>query len=236
MKKIILLSLATLLLVSIVAFGATSIPIFTWDASTTAWVEVTNAVIADATGANTWSTGALSTSVLVPGIGRFMVLPATPTWFKLPTITWNLHVSQWIYISMQYLDYDLHVDAPGDYTVDSFTIHVYSNGGVYTYMDTGGYLTTTSGTPLSIPTWLGYKVDSSTAPAIGLPANGANNAFWYDMLWINANVGTPANKLTLYPGGWWEHTFYGWLGFRVDYTVAKGDYMTWLDIYIQSDP
>ncbi|GEM_PF-1396549 len=234
MKKVILLSMLALLLLGAIGLAQTNLPIFTWNATPGSWVEVTNATFADATGSNTWSTGALSTSVQVPGIGYFMVLPATPTWFKLPRINWTLNVSQWIYISVQYLDYLMHVDVPGDYTVDSFSIHVMTNGGVFAYFQTGGNL---SGNDAgSIPTWLGYKVDDATAPALGLPANGDNNGFWYDMAYINANYGSPANKITLYPGGWWEHTFYGWLGFRVDYQQPKGEYTTWLDIYIQSDP
>ena len=238
MKKIVLLSMVALFLMGAVAFAATSVPIYSWDASTTNWGVVSNPVIADATSDNTWSTGALSTAVYVPTVGMFMVLPASPTWFKLPTVTWDLHISQWMYISMQYLNYQMHADAPGDYMIDTFTIHAMSNGGVYVYMTTGGPLTNVDNTSptQTIPTWLGYKVDDQTAPSLGLPSNGNNNGFWYDMNWINNNYGTPAQQLTLYQGGYWEHTLHGWFGFRVDYQTAKGDYTTYADIYIQSDP
>lgn len=232
MKKIVLLSMLAMLAIGVIGIAQTNLPMYTWAATPGAWVGVTNPIFADATGTNTWSTGGLATSVQVPGIGYFMVLPATPTWFKIPRINWTLNVSQWIYISVQYLDYLMHVDIPGDYTVDSFTIHVITNGGVYAYFQTGGNL---SGNAGSIPTWLGYKVDDATAPALGLPLSGNNNAFWYDMGYINANYGTPAQEITVGSGAW-EHTFYGWLGFHVDYQQPKGAYSTWLDIYIQSDP
>ncbi len=236
MKKVILLSMLALLIVSAIGFAGTHAPIYSWNASSTAWVEVTNTTIAAATGTGTWSTGGLSTSVQVPGIGYFMVLPASPTWFKLPRVTWHLKISQWIYISLQYLDYYIHVDMPGDYTIDSFSLHVKTNGGVFTYFRTGGYFTDENDPNNTIPTWLGYKVDTATGPAVGLPTTGTNNSFWYDMTWINSNVGSPAQQLTVYPGGYWEHTFQGWIGFRVGVEQAKGNYSTFLDIYIQSDP
>jgi hypothetical protein len=236
MKKVVLLSMLALLVIGVIGLAQTSVPVYQWTTPAEgagSWVAVTNTIFASATGANTWSTGGLATSVQVPDVGYFMVLPATPTWFKLPRINWTLNVSQWIYISVQYLDYVMHVDVPGDFTVDSFTIHVMTNGGVFAYFHTGGNLTGNMG---SIPTWLGYKVDDATAPGLGLPTNGANNNFWYDMGYINSNYGSAAQKITLYGPQYWEHTFYGWLGFRVDYQQPKGVYTTYLDMFIQSDP
>lgn len=233
MKKVILLSMLALLVIGVIGIAQTSVPIYQWNDTSSLWVMVTNTTFASATGQNTWSTGGLATSVQVPNVGYFMVLPATPTWFEIPRINWTLNVSQWIYISVQYLNYIMHVDVPGDYTIDSFTIHVMTNGGVFAYFQTGGNL---SGPLGSIPTWLGYKIDDATAPSLALPSNGANNAFWYDMAYINANYGSPAQKITLFGPNYWEHTFYGWLGFRVDYQQPKGQYSTYLDIYIQSDP
>ncbi len=222
MKKIALMTLMILVVVSVFAF-ATGIPIYKF-VTPTGWTEETNPNIADATATGSWNTGG------------YVILPAAPNYYHVPKINWNVEISQWMYISMQYLNYQMHVDAPGDYTVDSFTIHAISNGGVYVYMRTGGPLTNVDDTSQTIPTWLGYKVDASTGPSVGLPSNGNNNGFWYDMNWINNNHGSPSQKFTIYQGGAWEHSFDGWLGFRVDYTTAKADYTTWLDIYIQSDP
>ena len=234
MKKAILLSMVALFILGSFAFAQTPVPIFSWDASSGAWVEETNTIIADATSSNTWNTSALSTSVLVPGIGRFIVLPATPNWFKLPRITWNLKVSQWILISIQYLDYNMHVDMPGDYVVDSLSFHVVSNGGVFAYFNTGGWLTNTDGTN-SIPTWAGYKVDDQAHPTTGLPATGTSAAGWYDFSELNTMY-TPEEPLTVGGPCYFESTFYIWFGFRVGVETCKGNYTTYADIFIQSDP
>lgn len=228
MRKIVLIMIILIITVvtSIFAItiGSSSFSIYRYYKKTPGgwnWWEETNPIIANATATGSWNTGG------------YIILPATPNYYHAPQITWNVEISQWIYLSIQYFNYTMHVDAPGDYSIDSLSFEVMSNGGVFVHLNTGGYLTDGAN---NIPTWFGYNVDSSTAPATGLPSNGSNDSFWHDMVWINNNVGNPAQQFTLYPGGWWEHTFYGWLGFRVSYKTAKGDYMTWLDIYIQSDP
>ncbi len=235
MRKVLILSAVAIFMLGAFAFGQTGIPIYTWNASTTAWTEVTNAVIADATAENTWTSsandGILDPSYTYGGV-QYSVLPGTPTWTQLPRITWNLHVSQWIYISIQYLDYNMHVDLPGDYVVDSLSIHVKSNGGVYTYFDTGGWLT--DGTH-SIPTWAGYKVDTQTIPTDALPSNGTSAGFWQDFADLDTAF-TPEEPLTVGGPCAFENTFYIWLGFRVAEDQCKGDYTTYADIFIQSDP
>ncbi len=237
MKKVILLSIVALFVLGAVAFAQTSVPIYSWDASNLTWTEVTDPIIADATGANTWTSsaddGILDPSYTYGGV-RYSVLPGTPTWVKLPTITWNLYVSQWIYISIQYLDYWMHVDLPGDYVVDSLSIHVKSNGGIFTHFNTGGWLTTLDQAH-SIPTWAGYRVDTQDVPSEGLPADGVSAGFWFDFAQLNGMF-TPEEPLTVGGPCFFENTFYIWLGFRVGEETCKGEYMTYVDIFIQSDP
>jgi len=179
------------------------------------WVIETNSAIASVQGSGQWST-----------VGY---IPLGDDWYSLPKVNFTTEISQWMFMSIQYLNYDIHVNMPGDYTIDSLTIQVETNGGVYAYFQTGGWFNN------AIPTWIGYKIDDSTAPAFGLPSNGNNNNFWHDMNLINTNYGNPANKITIGSGAW-SHTFYGWLGFRVGNSVPKGQYSTYMDIYIQSDP
>jgi len=211
MKKII----GWLLLISICTI-AISQNLSIYKSVNNAWVEETNTNIASVEGLSPWSVGYVSLD--------------QNSWYSLPKICLNTTVSQWIFISIQYLSYYMHVNKPGDYTVDSLTIQVETNGGVYAYFQTGGWL---GGT---IPTWFGYKVDDSTAPSYGLPSNNSNNTFWYDMKSIKNNVGNPSQKMMIGGSAAWAHTFYGWLGFRVDKSVPKGQYSTYMDIYIQSDP
>lgn len=180
-----------------------------------AWIEETNPNIASVEGLNAWNTGG------------YIVLDE---WYDLPKIYVNTQISQWMFISIQYLNYYIHVNMPGDYTTGSLTIQVETNGGVYAYFHTGGWL---GGI---IPTWIGYKIDDSTAPPYGLPSSNSNNNFWYDMKWINDNIGNTSQKITIGGPSAWAHTFYGWIGFRVDKFIPKGQYSTYVDIYIQSDP
>jgi len=208
MKKIIYL----MLLVSICTI-AISQNLSIYKRVNNAWVEETNTNIASAEGLNPWSVGYVSLEQSLDS----------------PKIYLNTTVSQWIFISIQYLSYYIHVNMPGDYTLDSLTFQIETNGGVYAYFQTGGWM---GGT---IPTWFGYKVDDSTAPSYGLPSNSSNNTFWYDMNLIN-NFGNPSQKVIIGGSSSWSHTFYGWLGFRVDKSVQKGQYSTYMDIYIQSDP
>ena len=233
MRKVLILSIIAIFIVGAFAFADTSIPIYSWDASNTTWNVVNDAVVADATALNTWSSagndGILDLSY---GPVPYSVLPGTPTWTQLPRITWNLHISQWIYLSIQYLDYNMHVDIPGDYLVDSFSIHVKSNGGVFTYFNTGGDFSDDNGH--TIPTWVGYEVDTQTLPTESLPQSGSAG-FWYDFGEVDTMY-TPQAPLTVGGPCFFENTFYFWLGFRVSEEQCKGEYTTYLDIFIQSDP
>ncbi len=235
MRKVAILSIVALLMVGAFAFADTPVPIYSWDASSAAWSEVTDPVAADATGLNTWTSsandGILDPSYTYGGV-QYSVLPGTPTWTQLPRITWNLHVSQWVYLSIQYLDYNIHVDIPGDYVVDSLSVHVKSNGGIFTYFNTGGWF---SDGNYTIPTWGGYEVDTQAIPTQGLPANGTSAGFWYDFNDLDTMY-TPTSPLTVGGPGAFEDTFYLWLGMRVDDEQPKGEYTTYLDIFIQSDP
>ncbi len=179
-----------------------------------AWIKETNPNIASVEGLNAWTSGNIVLN----------------DWYTLPKIYVNTQISQWMFISIQYLNYYIHVNMPGDYITDSLTIQVETNGGVYAYFQTGGWL---GGI---IPTWIGYKIDDSTPPSYGLPSSNSNNNFWYDMKWINDNVGNASQKITIGGPSAWTHTFYGWVGFRVDKSIPKGQYSTYVDIYIQSDP
>lgn len=182
-----------------------------------AWVEETNLSIASVQGSGVWNTGGY--------------IPLEENiWYPLPKINLNAEISQWMFMSIQYLNYDIHVNMPGDYTLDSLTIQVETNGGVYAYFQTGGWFSDI------IPTWIGYKIDDSTLPPLGLPSNNSNNNFWHDMNLININYGNSGQKITIGGPSAWSHTFYGWLGFRVGNSVPKGQYSTYMDIYIQSDP
>ncbi len=248
MKKIVIFScLAALLLVSAIAFADADpeIPIYRWQGTpTTVWTEITNNILADATAANTWSTSAYASSVQLPDGLYYVVLPATPNWLKLPRIDFTLFVSQWIFINIQYMDYTMHVDIPGDYTVDTLSFHVKTNGGVFAYFRTGGWLTDVSSATNKIPTWAGWRVNSGALPTVGLPANGVSTGpnFWYDFDALNTLTGpTPATRVLLpFPTG--EDTYHVWLGFRVgaggegQLLTRKGKYVTWADIYLQSDP
>ncbi len=176
-----------------------------------AWIEETNSNIAYAQGSNPWNTNG------------YITLDNS---YTLPKIYLSTEISQWIFVSIQYLNYYIHVNMPGDYTA-GLTVQVETNGGVYAYLRTGGWL---GGI---VPAWIGYKIDDPSAPSYGLPANNSNNNFWYDMKWINDNIGNQSQKITVQQG---SHIFYGWLGFRIDKATPKGEYVTYLDIYIQSDP
>lgn len=211
MRKEILTILILTILSSVIASQNLSI----YKYVNNAWTEVTNSNVAYAEGFNVWTTGGYIT---------------LDNWYALPKIYINTQISQWIFISIQYLNYHMHVNMPGDYTIASLTMQIETNGGVYAYFKTGGWM---SGI---IPTWIGYKVDDATAPSYGLPTNNSNNNFWYDMKWVNDNLGNPSQKITIGGSQAWAHTFYGWLGFRIDKTISKGEYATYLDIYIQSDP
>ena len=238
MRKALILSMVAIFIMGAFAFAAAP-PIYSWDSTNSAWTKVTVTAIASVTANETWTSaaddGILDPSYSYGGV-RYSILPGTPTWTKIPTITWNLHVSQWIYISIQYFNYNIHVDLPGDYVVDSLSIHVQSNGGVFTYFNTGGWLADNSAEPAhTIPTWAGYTVDEQANPTVGLPATGVSTDVWHDFAELDGMF-TPEEPLTVGGPCFFENTFYIWFGFRVGEETCKGDYTTYADIYIQSDP
>ncbi len=227
------LILLFLLLISQVALANTDgVKVYKYNEKTNNWVEETNPVIASATGANTWSTTLIPTSVIYDGLG-YIPLPATPNWLMLPKINWHLRVSQWVFLSIQYMSHTMHVDLPGDYTVDTLNFHTVTNGGVFVRFVTGGWLTDVSSPTNKIPTWAGYEINNGTIPTEGLPSNGTNSTFWYDFEYLNGfNVGNPL--LVPVPGN--EDTYEVWFAFRVGSNTRKGRYHTYVDIYLQSDP
>jgi hypothetical protein len=230
MKKVILLSIVAIFALSVVALATTgdSIKIFRWtpSASPATWQQVTNPVLASATGSDAWG-------FTLQSFPDNAFEYNNKTWIalddltQLGRVTWNLHVSQWIYVRIGYIDFEMHVDMPGIYTVDDLQVQVISNGGVYVYFETGGDLVNGGG--MTIPTYLSYETDQDTHP---------------DSPW----TGT-WNRITSLPGegdafklagdnecGSLDTTFYIWFGFDVDATTCKGDYSTYVDTFIQPDP
>ncbi len=226
MKKVILLSMVALFLMGAISFAAgTFVPVLRWDATNTTWTSVATPAIASATAVNTWTSsandGILDPSYTVGGV-PFSILPATPTWTQIPRITWNVHISQWIYISIQYLDYYIHADLPGKYMTDDLSIHVVSNANTYVYFATGGDLTDGTNT---MPTYMAAFLSGVTHP--GAPWTG-------DWSSITSLPNGPTNYMTVSTAG--DQTFHVWFGFEVGVEQPKGDYMTYVDTFIQSDP
>ena len=225
MKKVVLLSMVALFLMGAVAFAANP-PVLRWDASSTAWTTVATAAIASATADNTWTSasndGILDPSYTVGGVA-FSILPGTPTWTKLPRITWNVKISQWIYISIQYLVYNVHVDLPGKYMLDDLTIHVESNGNTYVYFGTGGDLEDNNSNTMD--TYFAAFTSGALYP--GAP---------WTSDWTSINdLPDQANYMKVNTIGG-SQTFTVWFGFDVGKYQPKGKYSTYVDIYIQSDP
>ncbi len=200
-----------------------SVPVYKF-VTPTGWVEETNTIIADATATNEWNTG------------EYVVLPATPDYYQVPRINWEVEVSQWIYIDIEYLEFNMHVDMPGDYAIDDLNITVKTNGGINVYFNTGGDLN--DGNGHIIPTWLGYLENSHQAL---LPPLGSFNAFF---AWVRiGNLPGESNFITILkpcgtimPCEMGEETYKIWFGFRVADDTCKGNYSTYVDVYIQSDP
>jgi len=221
-KKGILIVLATLIF-STFALAANSIPIYRFQ-TPIGWVEETNSVIADATATNEWNSGG------------YIVLPSSPNYYQVPQINWDLAVSQWIYVDIRYLEFNIHVDVPGDYALDNLNISVKTNGGINVYFETPGDLNDGNGD--TIPTWIGYLEDNSQdiLPELG----GSNGGFsWIRM----GDLPNESNFITIlrpygttHPCGMGTKTYKAWFGFRVDDQTKKGEYSTYVDIFIQSDP
>ena len=223
MKRIFLL-FTVISIVTSFAFGtSSSVPIYKF-VTPIGWAEETSSVIADATGTNEWNTGG------------YVVLPATPDHYQVPRINWDLEVSQWIYIDIKYLEFNMHVDMPGDYTIGDLDITVKTNGGINVYFNTPGDLS--DGKGHTIPTWIGYLENSNQAL---LPSLGGFNA---SFTWVRIGDLPGENNFitilkpcgTIVPGEMGEETYKIWFGFRVANNTCKGDYSTYVDVYVQSDP
>ena len=225
MKKMFLV-LLSIVIVSTFALALnppSGIPIYRFK-TPTGWVEETNTVIADATATNEWNSGG------------YIILPASPDFYQLPKINWELEVSQWIYIDIKYLEFNMHVDMPGDYAVDDLNISVKTNGGINVYFNTPGDLS--DGNGHSIPTWIGYVENPNGAI---LPELGGSNG---DFSWVRiGELPGESNYITILkpcgtsePCGLGTKTYQVWFGFSVDEHMCKGEYSTYVDIFIQSDP
>jgi hypothetical protein len=226
MRKVILVMIGMMIITSALILASnlpTNIPIYRFE-TPSGWVEETNSILADATATNEWSSGG------------YVVLPSSPDFYQLPNINWELEISQWIYIDIKYLEFNMHVDSPGDYAVDDLNISVKTNGGINVYFNTPGDLN--DGNGHSIPTWVGY-VDNPNGTI--LPALGGSNA---DFSWIRiSELPDESNFITIlkpcgtiHPCGLGTKTYQVWFGFRVNENTCKGDYSTYVDIFIQSDP
>ena len=246
MRKVLILSIVSIFIIGAFAFAA-SIPVYLWNGS--GWSEVATPAIASATATVAWDS-AMNDGILDPSYTfngtDYSILPGTPTWTQLPRIDWNLEISQWIYISISYTSYDMHIDLPGDYIFDNLYVTMKSNAGVYAYFITGGDFSFTDDNNVehTIPTWAGYQVVSNSTtpslPTIGLPTTaGISNAFWYDFNSLNDY--NAENYITITDvdqacGCSLDETFRIWLGVRVGEKQCKGEYTTYADVFIQADP
>ncbi len=227
MRKIVLITLIILIVTSIFAL-TTGFSIYRYYKKTPGglkWWEETNPIIADATATGSWNTGG------------YIILPATPNYYQVPQqITLSVEISQWIYLKISYTNFDIHVNMPGDYAINNLNITIKTNGGINIYFNTGGNLN--DGNGHTIPTWLGYLENSNQAT---LPPLGSSNT---SFAWTK--IGDLPKKSdfitilkpygTILSCGLGKIVYKIWFGFRVNDDVCKGDYTTWADIYIQSDP
>ncbi len=218
----------TLVLLSIVALSTfmlalnppENIPIYRFE-TPTGWVEETNSKLADATATNEWDSGGYVTL-------------SSP--YQTSRIDWELDISQWIYVDIKYLKFNMHVNMPGDYTIGDLDITVKTNGGINVYFSTGGDLHDGSGH--IIPTWLGYLKNSNQVllPSLG----GFNTSFAWnrigDLPGENNFITILKPCGTIVPGEMGEETYKIWFGFRVANNTCKGNYSTYVDVYVQSDP
>ncbi len=222
MKKLFLVLLG-IVIVSTFALALnppSGIPIYRFE-TPTGWVEETNSTLADATATNEWDSGG------------YVALSST---YQTSRIDWELDISQWIYVDIKYLEFDIHVDMPGDYAIDNLDISVETNGGINVYFSTPGDLRDENGH--SIPTWVGYVNNPNGAilPALG----GTSGSF----SWIRIGDLPGENNYltilkpcgTIHKCGLGTKTYQVWFGFRVNDDTCKGEYSTYVDIFIQPDP
>ncbi len=229
MKKAILLSIAAIFILGSMTVMGGNMKIFQWTPSSSpaAWAEITNDVLADATGSDAWG----FTMQAFPSNGFEY---DNKTWIaldeltQLGRVTWNLHVSQWIYVRIGYADFNMHVDMPGIYTVDDLQVQVISNGGIYVYFASGGDLLNSSN-GATIPTYLSYQPDQDTNP----------DAPWTGTWTRITDLPGESNMFTLAGDnecGSLDTTYYIWFGFDVDATTCKGNYTTYVDTFVQPTP
>ena len=234
MKKIALLTLSIFIIFGTFALATNSISIYKFQ-TPTGWIEETNPALASATASNEWTTWNDPNHTTHNGVA-YVVLPATPNYYQLPQINWDVRVSQWIYLDINYLDFNMHVDMPGDYAIDNLNISVKTNGGINLYFNTPGDLK--DGNGHSIPTWIGYVENDN---GILLPPLGGSNS---QFSWVKMNSLPNENNFitilkpygTIHPCGLGTKVYQIWLGFRVAENTSKGNYSTYVDIFIQSDP
>ncbi len=225
MKKVVLLSMVVLLIIFGTIAFAGGIKIFRWEAST--WASVTNKALAAATGTGVFTFSGFPNSFTYDG-GTYIPLPGTPTWTQAGTITWNVSISQWVFVYIGNTNFDIHVDMPGTYTVDDLQVHIISNAKVYAYFASGGDLNDGSGDTL--PTYLTYETDQDTKPSAPWTGN-----------WTSINsLPSESNYLTVEgnknPCGGMDVTYYIWFGFEVDLFAQKGQYTTYVTTYLMGDP
>ncbi|WP_456399262.1 hypothetical protein [Mesoaciditoga sp.] len=196
------------------------IPIYRFK-TPTGWTEETNPTLANATATNEWNSDG------------YVALLST---YQTSKINWELNVSQWIYVNIKYLEFNIHVNMPGDYTIDNLDISVKTNGKVKVYMGTPGDLS--DGNGHSIPTWIGYVENQNETM---LPKLGETNVnfSWLRMgeLPDENNPITILNPCgTIHPCGLGTKTYQVWFGFKINSNTCKGTYSTYLDIFIQPEP
>ncbi len=231
MKEIAVLGMLLVMAVATMANGG-QVTIYRFQ-TPTGWIEETNSTVASATAADEWTTQDDPNHVTYDGIPYF---PLGNGYYNLPRIEWEVNVSQWIYIGIEYLNFEMHVDMPGDYMVDDLQIRLRTNGGVNIYFETRGNLRSSAGN--TIPTWVGY-VDTNNG--VSIPELGQGNS---QFSWVKMNDVPAKNDFltilspcgTIQRCGLGEKRYQIWFGFRVDSKTRKGDYSTYLDIFIQSDP
>ncbi len=218
---------------ALLANGGQSVTIYKFE-TPTGWVAETNPILASATAVNEWTTQDDPDHVMYNGT-PYLVL-SDSEYYNLPKIEWEVNVSQWIYVDIEYLNFEMHVDMPGDYMVDDLQISLKTNGGVNVYFDSRGNLKSAKGD--TIPTWIGYT-DTNNGTLI--PQLGSTNA---QFSWVKmSELPNSDNFLTIlkpcgtiHPCGLGEKSYRIWFGFRVNAETCKGDYSTYVDIFIQSDP
>ncbi len=234
MKKFVLVMVFMLSAMTVaMANGGESVTVYKFE-TPIGWVMETNPIVASATATNEWTSQDDPNHVMYNGIPYLML--SESEYYDLPKIEWEVKVSQWIYVDIEYLNFEMHVDMPGDYMVDDLRINLRTNGGVNVYFDTRGDLKDGMGN--TIPTWIGYMdTDNGTL----IPKLGSTNA---QFSWIKMEeLPNEENFLTIlkpcgtvHPCGLGSKGYRIWFGFRVSDKTRKGNYSTYVDIFIQSDP